>query len=94
MTSGNVNGAIRRLEDSKKGILQMNTNTIHQLEEKHPKAEPLYDDLLIQGDKPEVSSIIFDSIDGELIGTIALRSNGTAGSSNLDSDSWKKDHQL
>jgi hypothetical protein len=89
MTSGNVNGAIRLLNESTKGLLQMNNDTIRQLDEKHPDAEHMHEDLLIRGDKPEVNPIIFDSIDAELIKKMALKTNGAAGPSNLDADNWK-----
>ena len=90
MAEGNVNGALRLLSENKSGVLQLNEGTKALLKEKHPTAEPLHEDLLMNGEIRPVQAVIFDEIDAELIRSMALKTKGAAGPSNLDAISWRR----
>jgi len=60
--------------------------------EKHPPAQPLFQDFLI-GSASEPSSvhpIIFDGLRGPLICSAALQTFGTAGPSEVDAKGWRR----
>jgi hypothetical protein len=91
VSSGNVNGALRLLGSNKSGVLPLDAETRKLLDEKHPKAEPLFEDLLMDDSNvQEIHPVIFDQIDSELIRKVALETKGAAGPSNLDANAWRR----
>ena len=60
------------------------------LQEKHPSAEPIADDTLLNGPIREIPPSIFEFIDEQLIMKIALKTKGSAGPSGADSDLYKR----
>ena len=88
--SGNIRGAMRLLGETSKGVLQINEETLKQLNQKHPKAEEKHENLLIEGLRQEVNPIIFYEIDGSLIARMSIKTQGAAGPSNFDADAWKR----
>jgi len=58
--------------------------------EKHPKAEPLQDDLLLQGPTFDIGPYAFESIDGSVIKKTAREIDGAAGPSLMDADGWRR----
>ena len=89
--SGNINGALRLLEnESSAGVLPINPETTKLLQEKHPEAEPKFDEMLLQGPQKLISPVIFYSITPDLIQKIAIRTKGAAGPSLLNADDWRR----
>ena len=90
--SGKINPALRLLKDdlSAGSILPINNESLELLHEKHPKARPLYDELILEGPVNKIERVIFDAITPELIQKIALKSKGAAGPSLLDAEEWKR----
>ena len=91
ISSGNINGALRLLDKNRSGVLPLDNDTRKLLDEKHPKAEPLFNELLLDdANVQEVHPVIFYQIDSELIKKVALKTKGAAGPSNLDADAWRR----
>ena len=91
MIQGNVNSAIRLLSKSENsGLLRLNVSTMQELHLKHPESKPKYEDLLLEGPVKYMNSVIYDEIDDEVIMKAAIRTNGAAGISSLDSSEWKR----
>ena len=63
---------------------------MQQLHMKHPYASPRYENLLLEGPVKFLIPVIYDNITEDIIRTAALRTNGAAGVSCLDSDEWRK----
>ena len=57
-----------------------------ELEEKHPKAEPVSSDCLLSGPLIDVLEYVFDEIDKQLIMRTVLQSKGAAGPSGLNGE--------
>ena len=90
MRKGKVKSAIRHLdENANSGILPNSADTGKLLNEKHPPAQPLHDEMLLQGPIKLVDFIIFHEINADLIQKIASRMSGASGLSNLDADQWQ-----
>lgn len=60
------------------------------LSEKHPLAQPLHEEMLLQGPIKLVDPIIFNEINADLIQKTAARISGAAGPSKLDAEQWQK----
>ena len=89
--NGNVGGAMKLLETSTKGgILEINEYTKELLKQKHPEAEPLQEELLLQGPVDDVPAAIFDALSPDLIQKMALKTQGSSGPSGMDSDEWRR----
>ena len=93
MIKGNVNGALRLLSISNSnsnGILPLTEDTMEELRMKHPEANSLNDDLLLNGPMQLVNSVIFDAINEESILKACVKTKGAAGVSGLDADEWRR----
>ena len=89
--TGNVKSAMRLLEkEAASGILPINDDTKELLKEKHPEAQPLFKELQMNGMKTSVDPIIYEEITPELIQSLAIKTNGTAGPSQLNAEEWRK----
>ena len=90
MSIGKVNAAMKVLENSNgSGILPIDNDTIKMLDEKHPNAEGLKQEMILQGPVKHVDPIIYEELTPDLIKKTAFHLNGSAGPSNLDSDQWR-----
>ena len=90
MSIGKISSAIRILDQTNTaGILPINDETIKLLNEKHPNAQPINDDMVLQGPIKHVDKIIFEGINGALIKKIAFNMKGSAGPSGMDADQWR-----
>lgn len=67
----------------------MNDETIELLHEKHPKGEPVNEEMLLRGPPVYVHPVIFDDIDEEMVKKTAIKTKGAAGPSNFDADNWR-----
>ena len=103
MMVGKVKAALRLITDhSKGGLLPLDslittadstTETVRQsVTNKHPPGRPLKPSAISSSDPtiPEPHPVLFDQIDGSLIRTVALRTEGAAGPSGIDASGWKR----
>ena len=103
MMVGKVKAALRLITNhSKGGLLPLDSlvattdsspETVRQsLLKKHPPGEPLKPSAICTPDPTtlEPHHVIFDQIDGSLIRTVALRTEGAAGPSGIDASGWKR----
>ena len=88
---GKINPALRLLDISATtGILPINSETCALLKEKHPDAAPKFQEMLLNGPLKNVEPVIFESINGEMIQKLSLKTKGAAGPSLFDADDWKR----
>ena len=88
---GKINPALRLLDTSATtGILPINSETCSLLKEKHPDAAPMFQEMLLNGPLKNVEPVIFESITGEMIQKLSLKTKGAAGPSLFDADDWKR----
>ena len=60
------------------------------LKRKHPPGLPACPDAVIQGCAPDFHPVMFESINADLIRSVALRTSGAAGPSYLDAFAWRR----
>ena len=58
--------------------------------EKHPKASGASNDILIEEEVQNVHPAMYDSIDSELVRDTIKKTCGSADSSGLDADGWRR----
>ena len=91
MLQGKVSQAMKFInnEDETRGVHNLTDEIKQLLEEKHPKAGPKHDEVLIPpvADTPE--SVIFESIDGTAVHKAAKQIQGSGGPTLIDADGWK-----
>ena len=92
MMSGNVNSALRVLEEGSgnSGVLPLNDCVVKRLKEKHPPPEDLNDIMVLQGPSKFIDNVIYEEIDSSLIEKLAFRLKGASGPSGLDAKQWRK----
>ena len=91
MAKGNVNSAMKLLTNNmSNGILPLGEDTLHQLRMKHPASRNADNDILLQGEIPDIHPIIFEEIDEEMVKQAALKTRGGSGPSGMDADGWRK----
>ena len=91
MLKGKINSALRLLEEAEYGgILPLTTETLEELQLKHPKASPSNESVLVKGELPFVDPAMFNNIDESSITKAALKTKGSAGPSGLDSDGRRR----
>ena len=74
MAKGNINGALKLLSNNmSNGILPLNDETLQLLQQKHPDAQQVSEDTLLQGNIPEVHPVIFKEIDDEMVKQAAIK---------------------
>jgi hypothetical protein len=86
MLQGKVNPAMRLLEqEQSSGVINVNSDTLKELRDKHPVACPPNEAVMLKGEIPIVDPVMFDALDESMIMNAALRTKGVAGSSGMDS---------
>ena len=60
------------------------------LKKKHPAAQPLVQSAIIEASDTNFHPVLFDEINGPLIRSVALKTQGSAGPSGLDAAGWKR----
>ena len=87
MSKGNVNGALKLLtENMSNGILPLTDKTLKMLKQKHPKANELLQEVLLQGPTRPVHPIVYEDMDESLILKAAMLTKGGSEPSGLDTD--------
>ena len=96
MLVGNIRAALRLLSDSKCGGTLSLDEVIDGksvkdiLLGKHPPAQPLDPSAVVVASSPAFHPILFDSISPELIKSLVMETNGSAGPSAMDAAIWKR----
>ena len=68
-----------------------NSPTVREsLISKHPVGQPVYNSCIIPNEPQDPHPMIFESLDANVIRSAALRVNGAAGPSGLDSHEWRR----
>ena len=84
---GKMSAALKLLDnEGSNGALKLTEEIMTELQEKHPKAEPVSGDCLLSGPLIDVPEYVFDEIDEHLIMKTALQSKGAAGPSGLNGE--------
>ena len=60
------------------------------LREKHPTGQNAHPDAIVDQTSSPVHPVIFDSLDGSVIRSAAMRTSGAAGPSGVDAHSWRR----
>ena len=98
MQNGKTRAALRLLSDkSSAGVLSLddmiNGQTVREiLKEKQPPPHPLCSNTLQSSPDPTIEThpVLFERIDGELIRSVALKTQGAAGPSGVDAWGWRR----
>ena len=92
MFLGKVKAALKFLDsNSETGILQPTEDVINTLKEKHPEAAEIQPETLIQGPiTRKVNHAHFAVIDEQMVMKAAMRTRGSAGPSQFDSDQYRR----
>ena len=100
ISHGKVKAALRLLSrGSRGGVLDLDeivatpssSDSVRDiLKQKHPVAQPASADALLKGAAAPTHDVIFECLDGPMIRSIALHSQGSAGPSGLDAANWKR----
>ena len=95
--TGKLGSALRQLSDGPSGGIHHRDNVIGDasvrdiLKDKHPQAEPLRLDAVIPGQAPAPPHLVlFESLTREVVRRAALHTQGAAGPSGVDADSWRR----
>ena len=98
MSCGKISNAFRVLSDEHKGGVLVPTNLIDGipvleiLRNKHPEGQPLEPNYN-QSQHPSAlpyQPVVFDKISARLVRKHVMKSHGTAGSSSLEADDWRR----
>ena len=91
MFQGKVSAALKFLdESSQNGVLPPSPEVVDSLKEKHPPAEPIQPESLMQAPlRSKVDSIHFAAIDEQMILKAAMQTKGSSGPSHVDSDQFR-----
>lgn len=88
---GNIHAAISLItEHGKGGVLDLTPEVRAALQSKHPLAQPMDPDVLLQGEPLEVNPVLFEALTGDVVRKAALATQGAAGPSMGDSYLWRR----
>ena len=91
MLQGKVNSAMRWLSTKENGTpVEINEETLSQLKAKHPKAQPLNDDCLLEGPLLPLDIIQFECLDEDSIYKAAKELDGSGGPSGVNADGIRR----
>ncbi len=91
MFEGKISKALKFVDSESKisGVHKVTDAVVKSLEEKHPIAKPVDPACVVNGEIPKVEPVIFETIDGDLIQSVAKQVAGSGGPTLLDADGWK-----
>ena len=88
---GKINSSLRYLTDSDGGgVLPLTDDVMKQLQDKHPKAQPVALGSLLFGPVEDVHELVYSEVTGEMIREAALRTKGAGGPSGVDANGFKR----
>ena len=91
MLQGNITKALKYVDSDSviSGVHTVDKNVLKTLKLKHPTAQPLIEECLVEESANTVQPVIFEEIDSELIYQLAKKATGSGGPSKVDSEHWK-----
>ena len=91
MLLGKVSPAMKFInsEDDTKGVHSLTEQIKKLLQDKHPKAEDVCEDILLPLTSPESEPVIFEEIDGNSVYKAAKQIQGSGGPTLIDADGWR-----
>lgn len=91
MFLGKVSQAMKFVnnEDSTKGVHPLSDEIKQLLEEKHPKARDVDEEILLPPTANDPEPVIYESIDGTSVYRAAKQLEGSGGPTLIDADGWK-----
>ena len=91
MQQGNINGAMELLTNNmRNGVSPLNEKTLELLRQKHPKASPATESVLLTDHTEKVHPIKFENITEESVRKAALKTKGGSGPSAMDAEGWRR----
>ena len=88
---GNINGAIKLLTNNmQNGVFSLNEKTLELLRQKHPKASPATEGVLLTDDIQKIHPIKFENLTEESVKKAALKTKGGSGPSAMDAEGWRR----
>ena len=92
MEQGKISSALRCIGSQETSVLEVTSDVLKVLQEKHPKAEAASTECLYKGPLPRklAEEVIFENIDSSAIHKAAKKVNGAAGPSGGDSNLWQR----
>ena len=91
MQQGNVNGEIKLLANNmQNGVLPLNETKLELLRQKHPKASPATESVLLTEDVEKVHLIKFENITEESVRKAALKTKVGSSLSAMDAEGWRR----
>ena len=89
MQQGNINGAIKLLTNNMQNrVLPLNGKTLELLRQKHPKASPATESVLLTDDIENVDPIKLENITKESVRKAALKTKGSCSPSAMNAERW------
>ena len=88
MLHGKVAAALRWIGNSKTSVRECDYETIEILKSLHPEAAETSNVAMLRGPVDKVESVIFDSIDADMIQRVIKHISGAAGPSGADAELW------
>ena len=86
-----VNAALKLLSnEGSSGLVTISEEVHSTLHEKHPEAQPMFEDLLLQGPVNKIHPATFQAIDGDLIQIMAARTKGFSSPSQMVANMWHR----
>ena len=76
-------------EDSTRGVHSLTNKIKKTLDEKHPKARNISEDILLPQNANDPEPVIYENIDGLAVYKAAKQLQGSGGPTLIDSDGWK-----
>ena len=91
MAEGKVRQALKLIDADNDiaGVHSLTQQVRNKLHEKHPESANIEPEALIEGEIPEVQSVIYEEVDGHAVQAAAKRVHGSGGPTNTDADLWK-----
>ena len=88
MLHGKVSAALRWIGNSKTSVRECDYETIEILKSLHPEAAETSNVAMLRGPVDKIESVIFDSIDADMIQRVIKHISGAAGPSGADAELW------
>ena len=91
MQQGNINGAMELLANNmRNGVSPLNEKTLELLRQKHPKASPATESVLLTDHTEKVHPIKFENITEESVRKAGLKTKVRSGPSAMDAERWRR----
>jgi hypothetical protein len=91
MLQGNISKALKYIDSNNviTGVHSVDKGVLEALRLKHPTAQPLMENCLVEDSDTKVQPVIFEEIDSELIYQLAKKTMGSGGPTKVDAEHWQ-----